>query len=521
MNEEKINKITRIYYSNPSVQSALFSFGQQREVVPRYGEGFGKRPDSLQYASDIMGLVNRGATSFHASEELWSDPLRITTDLTPPEMAEHRVGWDLLIDIDSPYLDYSKIALQLVIEFLEKRGVFSYGIKFSGNKGFHLIVPFAAFPQIFHGEETRKMFPDWARAIVKYIMTSIRPQYNRLVADLGIDFKALERKTNLSKEDLMTNKCPTCGARSIEKQSVSFKCNRCRTSYERPDYEPTKRKLRCIDPTCPGTFEEVERKKYFYCEKCKTSSFNKFDTLQSSQKTVREKSAGNFSTAFEEEFDAEKLGSLDMVLVSPRHLFRMPYSLHEKTALASVVLDKSQISSFAPPHADPFKVKIRDFYLAPKKDEATLLLSQALEISAREEKVKEANLKQKYEYLETTPITGVTEDMFPQSIKKLLKGLTDGRKRGLFILITFLRCLNFSNDYITAKVYEWNKKNTIPLKEGYIRSQLEWHFRQTRKILPPNYENDSFYKDLGLIEEKPMVKNPLVEVLRKMRNQNN
>lgn len=514
---EKVKKITKLYYSNPQIKRALLDFSRNREVVPRYGEGFGKRPDTLVYESDLIGLVNRGATSFHASEEIWSDPLQLTTDMTPEELGSVRTGWDLLIDIDSPYLDYSKIALKLVIEFLEKHGVYSYGIKFSGNKGFHLVVPFSAFPEIYRGSQTSSMFPDWPRAIVRYILTSIRAQYNKLIGALGVDFKAVERRTNLSKEDLLETRCPTCGSKSIEKQSVLFKCDRCGIPYERPDYQPTKRKLRCTDVVCPGFLQEVEKKKYYYCEKCKTSSFNKFD-MHTSQKAINEKSVGSFSDKFEEEFDAEKLGSLDLVLVSPRHLFRMPYSLHEKTALVSTVISKEEVESFSPKSADPLKVLVRNFYPVAKKNEALRLLELSLAYYQEEEQQKEKSTQKQFESIETMNLSGVSEDQFPAPIKKLMKGLVDGRKRGLFVLITFLRCLNFSPEYVASKVHEWNKKNQTPLKEGYIKSQLDWMFRQKRKILPPNYSNASFYKDLGLLDKEPETKNPLGDVLRKLKN---
>lgn len=42
--EERIRKLTHLYYSNPEVQRVLFEFSKNREVVPRYFEGFGKRP---------------------------------------------------------------------------------------------------------------------------------------------------------------------------------------------------------------------------------------------------------------------------------------------------------------------------------------------------------------------------------------------------------------------------------------------------------------------------------------------
>src|SRR3990167_6122841 len=107
--EQRIRKITHLYYSRKDVQKTIFSFSQNREVVPRYFEGFGKRPDSLQYQGDIFESVKKGATSFHCSEEIWHDPLVISTEMNEKKLNELRAGWDLLIDIDSRYLDYSKV----------------------------------------------------------------------------------------------------------------------------------------------------------------------------------------------------------------------------------------------------------------------------------------------------------------------------------------------------------------------------------------------------------------------------
>ena len=94
--------------------------------------------------------------------------------------------------------------------------------------------------------------------------------------------------------------------------------------------------------------------------------------------------------------------------------------------------------------------------------------------------------------------------------------LKAGKKRGLFVLITFFRTLNFSPEYINGKIREWNKLNEPPLKEGYVKGQIDWHLKQKKQIFPPNYSNDNFYKDLGLIEELPKAKNPISEVLKKV-----
>ena len=81
-NEQRIRKITQLYYSNPNIQKAIFEFSKNREVVPRYFEGFGKRPDAFEYIGDVFELVKNGATSFHCSQEIWFQPLSIVTGMT-------------------------------------------------------------------------------------------------------------------------------------------------------------------------------------------------------------------------------------------------------------------------------------------------------------------------------------------------------------------------------------------------------------------------------------------------------
>ena len=197
----------------------------------------------------------------------------------------------------------------------------------------------------------------------------------------------------------------------------------------------------------------------------------------------------------------------------------MPYSLHEKTALSSVVLKKEEIENFKLSDADPFKIKIRDFMPENKAGEARELLRKALEWKQESKKEETKELNKKYSEMSRTfeEMKDVPESAFPQPIKKLLQGLVDGKKRGLFVLLTFLRSLNYSPEYINKKVRDWNEKNQPPLKEGYIRSQVDWILKQKKKILPPNYSNDSFYRDLGILDKLPEAKNPLVEVGRNLR----
>ena len=64
----------------------------------------------------------------------------------------------------------------------------------------------------------------------------------------------------------------------------------------------------------------------------------------------------------------------------------------------------------------------------------------------------------------------------------------------------------YSIDDIDKKVREWNSANPEPLREGYLLSQLNWHKRQKEKILPPNYDNNNYYRDLQIPDPDHIMK---------------
>lgn len=504
-NEERVRAITKIYYSNPKVQERLVDFSKDREVVPRYFEGFGKRPDMVQYPSDIMAMVHKGATSFHASEELWIDPLKLDSNMTIEEMKNLRKSWDLLIDIDSPYFDISKEAAKLVIEFLERKGINNYGLKFSGNKGFHIIVTGKAFPREYDEKLMKESFPEWPRAITEYIFSQIKPDFRRKVGE-KMSFSSLEKKG----EEKSRIVCKQCHSIALKGDLTKLKCPVCNLEIERRDYKLTKRRLRCLNKICAGVLEVIESEDYYYCENCKDPNHEKLKLSSNKYPEFFEELRGEL---------ADEHAELDLVLVAPRHLFRMPYSLHEKTSLSSVVLKKEELDNFSLKDASALGVKFRNFLPENEENEAKRLLLEALAWKKTQIREEESATEQRYKNTtyEKVDFGNVSEAMFPRSINNILKGLKDGKKRGLFVLITFFRTVGFSPDYINNKIHEWNKKNENPLKEGYLKGQIDWHLKQKKQILPPNYSNDNFYKDLGVLDYKPDVKNPIVEVMRKLK----
>ena len=409
--ENRIRQITQLYYSRPDIQKAIFQFSQNREVIPRYFEGFGKRPDSLQYPGDILAMVKKGATSFHCSEELWKEPMKLSTDLNEKQLNELREGWDLIIDIDSKYIDYSKISAELIINLLKFHGLKSVGVKFSGSKGLHIIIPFKAFPKRVYESETSDMFPQWPRIITSYITEKIKPQL-------------IDRITDLER-----------------------------------------------------------------------------------------------SNKYVKDFEVSKQVMPDIILVSPRHLFRMPYSLHEKTALASVVIDKDKILDFQLTDADPLKAKIKDFMLDCKEGEASELLMQALDwYKEYNKEEKEKKFESDFQPIKLEKLSDIN---FPPCVQKILQGVSDGKKRALFVLINLFRSIGMEKEELEKRIDEWNKKNETPLKQGYIKSQLTWSYRK-KPIMPPNCKE--FYQGIGVCQPDDfckLIKNPVNYTIRKQLQEDN
>ena len=93
------------FYSRKDIQKEIFRLSQNREIAVKYGDkGFGKRPDILEYQADISELAKQGVTSFHGSVERWKNPLELKPGMTKTQLDAIRLGWDLVIDIDSKFI---------------------------------------------------------------------------------------------------------------------------------------------------------------------------------------------------------------------------------------------------------------------------------------------------------------------------------------------------------------------------------------------------------------------------------
>lgn len=438
----RLRKLAFRYYGRKDVQACLVYQARglhgegSHEVVPQYFEGFGRRPDTIEYPQDVMNLVLKGATSFHVSEEIWQNPLEITTEMKEEQLNKLRVGWNLLLDVDCKFIEYSKIAAWLLCEALYFHGIKNIGLKYSGGSGFHIGLSYKAFPEVVQGVKIKDFFPQGPRMIAAYLKAMIKDDLRKRILEIS-------------------------SVKEIAKAA---------------DKEP--QQLIGID-----------------------FQFDPFTILE-----------------------------IDTVLIASRHLYRMAYSLHERTGLASIVLKPEHLKAFHPAWAKPDRVIVKKFIPEPEDEEARELFVQALDWNAKEQRRKDEKAKViEKRNIERTPIkfTSINEEIYPPCIRLILRGMKqDGRKRALFILINFLRSIGLGFDDIEKRLKEWNKVNYKPLKENYIATQLSW-FRKQETRLPPNCNVDktiSWYKDIQSCMPDFLcrkIKNPVNYVVLKARIESN
>lgn len=417
---------TLSFYKRKDVQKAMLEHAKDKEIAIRYNDYFGKRPDTLMYEEDILELAKKKATSFHCSEELWTNPLALSSEIKKQDMDALRKGWDLILDIDCKHFNYSKLATHILVKIFQNLGIKSISCKFSGNKGFHIAVPFEAFPEQVNGVLTKDLFPEAPRRIAFYLRDKLRPILEKAILNL--------EKNNISK--------------IIEKTRVKY--------------------------------EEL--------------------VINKDEKALIETATGM-------RLNVDSFLEIDTILIAPRHLYRMPYSLHEKAGLVSVPVDVNKILRFSKDMAKPENVKFNIPFLDRKnaiKGEANALFVNAFDFSF--EAPKEKRESKEY-YL---PEEAIPEELFPPCIKKMLEGSQDGRKRTLFTLINFLRGSAWNVDAIDQKIHEWNKKNFEELREVYLKGQLN-QLKKQKEVVPP-HNCKRYYQDLGVCNPDNFcsrIKNPL------------
>lgn len=402
----------RQYYEQDEVVERIVELSEYREIAPTYPNGYGKRPDAINFPGDFRQLVKNGAVAFHSSVEKWRNPLLIDKVNDSDKLRE---GWDLVIDIDCDYsFELSKATARHVIQELEDHGIENISIKFSGNRGFHIGVRGEAFPETIGGDHISEHYPELPRGIVEYIRNNIEDSMIELVEEHGF------------REEMETD--------------------------------------------------------------------NGLDPYQVS--------------------DIENdWGS--------RHLFRMPYSLHDGSWLVSKPIKTGELEEFEKEDAKMEEIEFDTRFLHEfETGEATNLAVQVMDFIEEKRKERNEEKKKRADREFERPEDAIPEKYFPPTINNILEGLEDGRKRALFILINFLRTVGYSWEQIESKIWDWNERNEEALSDTYVKTQIRWHRQRDEDVPPPNYDSNGYYKDMQVYEGdhiEEQVPNPVSYAFRQSK----
>jgi hypothetical protein len=429
------------------------------------------------------------------------------------ELDELRKGWDLILDIDCPYWILAKLITYVFIKALKDHNIGCVSVKFSGGKGFHIGVPFEAFPQSITKFDKEKQkatiidikdwFPEGPRKIAGYLLdysdrNLINPDHEKRIIRFGklsLTYDKFMQATGKTESEIMVKRCSKCNSVIEEKAS--------------DDYE-------YICPGCDTTIK-AKSQDVMLCPKCKKMMVKKEISISLCK-------CG--SNSYKDKLDIRKIVEIDTILISSRHLYRMPYSLHEKTGLVSVPFNINHILKFEKEEADIKNFKPYPYLnrLEAKDAEASDLFQKAFDQdpeSVRDAKNKAEKDFEQYKKRTTSNSImhtleydqiAVPEEFFPPCIKKISQGLEDGKKRALLVLINFLSACNWSYEKIEDYVLKWNEKNHPDrLRETYIRGQLRYFKSQKQKMSPPNCDNRGYMIDTQFCNPDnfcPKIKNP-------------
>ena len=193
------------FYSKKNIQKEILKLSRNREVAVKFGDkGFGKRPDILEYENDILELAKNGATSFHVSLERFNDPLKLKTGMLQKELDELRSGFDIIIDLDTKVFEISQLCAYLVVECLKFHDVKNFSVKFSGNHGMHIGIPFESFPHYINNKEVKLLFPEGVRVINEYIKNFIKEHLRKKILD-NYNLEELAKTINKEPNSLKEN----------------------------------------------------------------------------------------------------------------------------------------------------------------------------------------------------------------------------------------------------------------------------------------------------------------------------
>lgn len=514
------------YYSRDDIAQEMVSSAQDREVGGRYySGGFGKRPDVLMYPGDIKYMAKSGMSSFHFSVERWRNPKMLRAGMAKKELDSLRIGWDLLLDLDPKDFRIGQIVGEGFIEWFKKQGFKNVDVKFSGNKGWHIAIPFESFgpDNILDDKPLKDHFPDSVKVLGEYLVKRVRAEtdiiekvetrlkpdeYNLLAGQLIF---AWEDVPGYDDNKLLTYLSELMNVRFTEKNTTIEKTS-----------DDNHIVIKSGSKTIKISLTENDNVANIYTDRLRNQvkeilelGVHLYDGKRDIFAGLKDPSKKWMKNNPPDPFN---IVEVDTLLMTNRHMIRMPYSLHEKSWLVSVPLPykRGAISQFEKnKDALPDRVRVVEHFLCERTEEAEAvsLFREAQKIAQERRVVEIEREHQRMEKaLSEMPSEAIEPVHFPPCVKRALQGMDDGRKRMEFILEGFLRKSGWGWGQVEAQLLEWDVRNRPSLGEGFIKNHIRYGINRGRDILPPNCRNTTFYKETGLCRPDVIckdIKNPI------------
>ncbi|HSG71709.1 MAG TPA: hypothetical protein VLA12_14905 [Planctomycetaceae bacterium] len=303
--------------------------------------------------------------------------------------------------------------------------------------------------------------------------------------------RAIAKKAGKEQRTILTTWCPAC-RKEVERGGEQYGLL-CANGHQGKEKYTTEQKAMIEDSQ-------------LVCPKCKG--------VREFYLASRGSSCRHDPKSYAQRFAITEVVEFDTILLASRHLYRAPYSLHEKSSLVSVVIEPENILTFkkedAKPDAVDLSLRFLDSSLA-KPNEAASLVAKALERM-------ESSAAKPVAQREFEPVGEmIAMEHFPPCMLKILDGLQDGKKRAMFALTNFLQMTGWPPEAIEKLLFEWNEKNPEPLREVVIRGHLRSHIGPGKlPILPPNCMQ--FYRELGICAPDDLcrtIKNPVMYAVKR------
>jgi hypothetical protein len=156
------------YHFRDDILEALAFQCKQREVFLKSKDHVSHRPLKVDSEEELDAFINKynfkEPFGILASLENYSNPLDYNSI----------IGWDFAIDLDGDNFDDVKKCIIAITGVLETFGIESFKIKFSGRRGFHLVINGDAFNVFKSKDEFLDAYPRLPKLICKFLESSLK-----------------------------------------------------------------------------------------------------------------------------------------------------------------------------------------------------------------------------------------------------------------------------------------------------------------------------------------------------------